>query len=177
MKLPWYGWAAIAALLFAGLKAAYDGHQFEQRATRAEAVVNADGRTITRLEFAADSLGSAAAKVDTVRVHEELRVVQVDSASHPDTTCRASIAVRDSVIDSSDKEIDELHAQLALEILARTHLTADRDTLQSALASRPRVGLTLELMHPTLHLAAQAMVYPVPRLGLGVSLDIASLRL
>ena len=170
-------WLLVAALILAGIEAAISGKQFEVRAATAEAADNRDRAEIARLVYSADSLARIVAKTDTIRTREVLYIAAADSASHPDSTCTASLAARDAVIATADKEIGDLRRQVSLEILARNSVTADRDNLRAALASRPKAALSLELPHPTLHVAAMAMVYPVQRVGIGVSLDLASLHL
>lgn len=138
-------------------------HAFEQRASAAESAVAHDRTTI-------DSLLRDIAWLDAGRSAQTKTIVRVDSTSRPDKTCGPSLAARNVLIASDATEIADLHRTV-------THLTADRDTLRSALASRPHGGVTLEFLHPSVHLSVQMMVYPVARIGIGVSFDLASIRL
>jgi hypothetical protein len=170
-----YGLAVVGVLVLGGML--QRSCAWESRARAAERYDAAQRDTIAALETVAANLAAQAARVDTIRVTKTKLIPVVDSISKPDSTCAPSLRARDLVLAADAREIDDLQHEARVQINALARLTADRDTLRAALAARPHGGLTLELLHPTLHLSAVALLYPVQRFGFGVSYDLVSLRL
>src|SRR6266581_1799992 len=156
----------VSACVVAAIVAAHAlvaSRAWERRVHAAEVVVDS-------LEHVAADTEVVVAHTDTVRVTLTKLIQQTDSTSHPDSTCTRSLAARDTVIATSALEIQSLQSVTRLQMLALT-------TLRATLDARPKAGVTLELLHQSLHLSLQAMVYPQARVGIGVSYDLARIRL
>lgn len=171
----------LAVLAFAagaaGLKALSDGRAWERRVHTSESHADTLQRSVDSLKIVAQVAEAAGAHTDTVRVTLTKLIPQTDSATHPDTTCAPSLAARDKVIAAGSAEINDLQHVVRAQINALARLTAEKDTLRATLDARPRAGIVLEALHPTLHLSLQAMIWPQARVGVGVSFDLASIRL
>ena len=131
--------------------------------------------SVDSLKDVASKAEASAAHKDTVRVTLTKLIPQTDSASHPDSTCKPSLAARDAVIASDSSELFTWKRAFTNEETALTRLQAENDTLKTALRTKPAV--VLELFHPSAHVSLQLMLYPEVRLGVGVSLNVLKVPL
>ena len=169
--------AVALAAVVVGVHALEQANAWERKVHVAEARANTFQRSADSLEDVAHAAEVAGAHADTVRVTLTKLIPQTDSATHPDSTCGPSLAARDEVILVASNEIDALHRQTAAQMAALANLQSKANTLQAALDARPRTGVSLEVLHPSLHITVTAMVYPVQRVGLGVSYDLVRIKL
>ena len=168
--------AALAAALV-GVHALEQARAWERKVHVAEAHADTLQRSADSLQDVAHAAEAAGAHADTVRVTLTKLIPQTDSATHPDSTCAPSLAARDEVIVVDRAEIDALHRQTTAQMVALADLQNKANTLQTALDARPKSGISLELLHPSLHITVTAMVYPVQRVGVGVSYDLVRIKL
>ncbi len=168
---------ACAVGIIAAARAVVEGSRWEQRVAGAEARAAVLQGSVDSLEHVASVAEASAAHTDTVRVTLTKLIPQTDSVSHPDSSCAPSLAARDRALHAAESELTQWELAFHAQVDALSRLTAEKNTLKSALDARPRAGAVLELLHPSLHISLQAMLYPEPRIGIGVSIDLVRVRL
>lgn len=143
MRRHW-PWLVVVALAVWGAWSYASRVEFEKRARSAERFASERVKAVAALDGVIARLAATSVRRDTVILERAKEVRRVDATNPPPDTCRANLAVRDSLIADQGAQLDNFREQIALAAEARRFLQASHDTLAAALAARPK-GLLFRL--------------------------------
>lgn len=181
MKLPWLLVAVgVGVILWLGQCASSQrtkALRFEQDAKNALAHANSNQEEADYYKDLAAEAQRRAARIDTVIQYRVRSVHVVDSLFPPDSSCLPNIAARDSLIAAQADDISQLHGVTAAQARALLLLQSSKDELARVLASRP--ASYPRFLGPNIGLGVFGGVcgLGVPCVGVGVTVNLFSLRL
>lgn len=145
MRKHW-PWLVAIALAVWGAWSYASRIEYERRARSAERFAADRSKQIAVLDDEMARLVRASVKRDTVILERAKEVQRVDVLNPPPDTCRANLAVRDSLIADQGSQIENYRSQIENTVRARALLEASRDTLAAALAARSKGLLRLPFL-------------------------------
>jgi hypothetical protein len=178
MKLSGMWPYVVGVALLYGVGATVEGARYSKRATAAQEYARAASDTISTLEARAAAMVVIATKAETVLVQDTAAIAAADLVGRPDSTCNQSIAARDSALGAAESEATSWKTVVDLQQRALLISQQADDSLSAALEARPKFTMpVIEALHPSLHLSLQALIYPKPQIGVGLSYDIVRVKL